>query len=101
VFETLADSGCDLVVALDARASRRCASIRTITYTAAMATKLQTDKGKASYRRRKWIAEPPNGWIKNVLGSASSACAGCTVFSGVELVCMALNLRRMAAMHPA
>ena len=34
----------------------------------AMAAKLQTDEGKAAYRRRKWIAEPPNGWIKNVLG---------------------------------
>ncbi len=37
-------------------------------YTAAMAAKLQTDKGKTAYRRRKWIAEPPNGWIKSVLG---------------------------------
>jgi GNAT superfamily N-acetyltransferase len=37
-------------------------------HTAAMAAKLQTKPGQAAYRKRKWIAEPPNGWIKNVLG---------------------------------
>ena len=36
--------------------------------TAQMAAKLQTDEGKAAYRRRKWIAEPPNGWVKSALG---------------------------------
>ena len=33
-----------------------------------MAAKLQTDEGKAACRRRKWLAEPPNGWPKSVLG---------------------------------
>ncbi len=33
-----------------------------------MAAELQTDAGKAAYRRRTWIAQPPNGWIKSVLG---------------------------------
>lgn len=37
-------------------------------HTVAMQTKFQTAEGKADYRKRKWIAEPPNGWIKNVLG---------------------------------
>ncbi len=37
-------------------------------HTAAMAAKLKTAQGQAGYRKRKWIAEPPNGWIKNVLG---------------------------------
>lgn len=32
-----------------------------------MAVKMQTDAGRAAYRKRKWIAEPPNGWIKSVL----------------------------------
>lgn len=35
--------------------------------TAAMAAKLQTKQRKAAFRKRKWIAEPPNGWIKSVL----------------------------------
>jgi hypothetical protein len=37
-------------------------------HSAAMAAKLQTEEGRAAYRKRKWIAEPPNGWIRNVLG---------------------------------
>jgi Transposase DDE domain len=37
-------------------------------HTVAMAAKFDTEQGKADYRKRKWIAEPPNGWIKNVLG---------------------------------
>jgi len=36
--------------------------------TVAMQAIFQTDKGKEDYRKHKWIAEPPNGWIKNVLG---------------------------------
>ena len=37
-------------------------------HTVAMAAKFETEQGKTDYRKRKWIAEPPNGWIKNVLG---------------------------------
>ena len=33
-------------------------------------------RGKAAYRRRKWIAEPPNGWIKNILGSRQFSLRG-------------------------
>ena len=36
--------------------------------TVAMAAKFATEQGKADYKKRKWIAEPPNVWIKNVLG---------------------------------
>lgn len=36
-------------------------------HTAAMAAKVQTGEGRNAYRKRKWIAEPPNGWIKSVL----------------------------------
>jgi transposase len=68
-------------------------------YTAAMAAKLQTDEGKAAYRKRKWIAEPPNGWIKNVLGFRQFCLRGPhRVRAEWKLVCMALNLRRLAAM---
>ena len=34
-------------------------------------------EGKAQVRidsQRRWLSEPPNGWIKNVLGFHSSAC---------------------------
>ena len=59
----------EVVVALG-REGKQHAQIdpNTHPYTVAMATRLQTDQGRAAYRRRKWIAEPPNGWIKSVLG---------------------------------
>jgi hypothetical protein len=54
------------VVALG-REGKRCAEIdaQKNLYTAAIAAKLQTDQGKAASRRRKWIAAPPNSWIKS------------------------------------
>ena len=33
-----------------------------------MAAKFETEQYKVAYRKRKWIAEPPNGWLKSVLG---------------------------------
>ena len=67
-----------------------------------MAAKLQTDEGKADYRRRKWIAEPPNGWIKSVLGFRQFSLRGLErVQAEFKLVCLALNLRRMGAMQAA
>lgn len=69
-------------------------------HTAEMAAKLQTIAGKAAYRRRKWIAEPPNGWIKNVLGFRQFSMRGLhRVKAEWKLVCMALNLRRMCVLH--
>jgi transposase len=68
-------------------------------HTAAMATKLQSAEGRAKYRRRKTIVEPPNGWIKQVLGFRQFNFTGIDkVRSEFKLVCAALNLRRMATM---
>ena len=59
-----------------------------------------TDKGKKDYRKRKWLAEPPNGWIKNVLGFRQFSMRGLDKAKAeFKLVCLALNLRRMGAMH--
>ena len=64
-----------------------------------MAAKFQSDKGKADYRKCKWLAEPPNGWIKNVLGFRQFSMRGLEKAKAeFKLVCMALNLRRMGAM---
>lgn len=100
VFEALAGSGCDLVVALGREGKQQLRfDPQRSPYTAAMAAKLQTDEVKAAYRRRKWIAEPPNGWIKNVLGFRQFSLRGLhRVRAEWKLVCLALNLRRMAAM---
>ena len=103
VFEALAGSGCDVVVALgrEGKQALRFDPERS-PHTAAMAAKLQTDQGRAAYRRRKWIAEPPNGWIKNVLGFRQFSLRGLhRVQAEWKLVCLALNLRRMASMQAA
>jgi transposase len=99
-FAGLAGSGTELVVALG-REGKRCAEIDADEYphTAAMAAKLHTPDGKAAYRKRKWIAEPPNGWIKSVLGFRQFSLRGMhRVQAEFKLVCLALNLRRMGAM---
>jgi transposase len=103
VFEQLAGNGCELVVAVgrEGRPPLRFDPERS-PYTAAMAAKLQTNEARAAYRRRKWIAEPPNGWIKNVLGFRQFSLRGLhRVRAEWKLVCLALNLRRMASMASA
>ena len=103
VFEALSASGCDLVVSLG-REGKQALSFdpQRSPYTAAMAIKLQTDEARTAYRRRKWIAEPPNGWIKNVLGFRQFSLRGLhRVQAEWKLVCLALNLRRMASMQAA
>lgn len=98
VLEQFADGPCDIIVALG-REGRENVAIDANKYphTAAMAARLQTDEGKAAYRRRKAIVESPNGWIKAVLGFRQFSFRGLAkVNAEWKLVCMALNLRRMA-----
>lgn len=71
-------------------------------HTVAMATKFEGEQCKADYRKRKWLAEPPNGWIKNVLGFRQFSLRGLEKAKAeFKLVCMALNLRRMGSMRMA
>ena len=96
-FQALAGSTTELVVALG-RECKRGAEIDAAKnpHTAVMAATLQTDAGKAAYRKRKWIAEPPNGWIKSVLGFRQFSLRGLhRVQAEFKLVCLSLNLRRM------
>jgi len=98
--DNLRNAPIELVVALG-REGKEHAQVDAQHYphTAAMALKLQTDEGRTVYRKRKWIAEPPNGWIKNVLGFRQFSMRGLhRVRAEWKLVCAALNLRRMAAM---
>ena len=68
--------------------------------TVAMAAKFETEQGKLDYRKRKWIAEPSNGWTKNVLGFRQFSMWGLEKTKAeFKLVCLALNLRRMGAMQ--
>jgi hypothetical protein len=102
VFAALA--GCtDLVVAIGREGKgHRAINEASLPFTAAMVAKMKTQEARGAYRRRKWLAEPPNGWIKNVLGFRQFSMRGLhRVQAEWKLVCMALNLRRMATMQAA
>lgn len=101
VFEALAGRT-ELVVAIGREGKgHRAINEATLPLTAAMAAKMKTQAARDAYRRRKWLAEPPNGWIKNVLGFRQFSMRGLhRVQAEWKLVCMALNLRRMATMQP-
>lgn len=97
-FKELSDLPCEVIVALG-REGRRQVEINAEKYrhTAAMADRLSTPAGEQSYRRRKAIVEPPNGWIKSILGFRPFSLRGIDkVQAEWKLVFMALNLRRMA-----
>jgi transposase len=103
VFQALAGCGTELVVALgrEGKQQLRLDPHRS-PHTAQMAAKLQSDEGKAAYRRRKSIAEPPNGWVKSVLGFRQFSMRGLhRVQAEWKLVCMALNLRRRCSLQAA
>lgn len=71
-------------------------------HTRAMEQRLKSEEGQHWYRRRKAIAELPFGWIKQVLGFRRFSLRGLKKVRGEwQLVCAALNLKRMAALHTA
>lgn len=108
---TLADSGYaseDNFAALEAQSLTACVAlaregkkIRPIDpvaqpATQRMAERLKTPAGEAHYRRRKVIPEPVFGWIKQVMGFRRFSVRGLQAVTGEwNLVCMALNLKRM------
>ena len=62
-----------------------------------MGEHLATEEGRAAYAERKWLSEAPNGWIKEALGFRRFSLRGQKQVQGEwSLVCLALNLRRMA-----
>jgi len=56
-------------------------------HTAAMAARLKTDEGQQAYSKRKWIAEPSNGWIKSVLGLWQFSMRGRTAYAPSSISC--------------
>ena len=63
---------------------------------ARMAEKLATTSGRKQYAQRKWLSEAPNGWIKEVLGFRRFSLRGLKKVSAEwDLVCLALNLKRL------
>lgn len=103
VFEQLAGGETDVLVSMGREGKQQ---VRFYAdrkpHHAAMAAKLRSPEGQAAYRKRKWIAEPPNGWIKSVLGFRQFSMRGLhRVTAEWKLVCAALNLRRMCSLQPS
>jgi transposase len=103
VFERLADGETEILVSMGREGKQQVKFHHDRKpYSAAMAAKVRTDAGKQAYRKRKWIAEPPNGWIKSVMGFRQFSLRGLhRVQAEWKLVCLALNLRRMNALSAA
>jgi hypothetical protein len=102
VFEALREHPAELIVALG-REGKNEVRINALKrpLTAAMAEKFKTPEAQEAYRRRKWLSEPPNGWVKNVLGFRQFSLRGLDQAQAEwKLVCAALNLRRMAQLVP-
>ena len=100
VFEQLHDHSAELIVAVG-REGKKEVMINPATrpMCAAMAEKFKTAETQDAYRKRKWLSEPPNAWIKTVLGFRQFSMRGLVkVQAEWKLVCTALNLRRMAKM---
>ena len=69
---------------------------------AAMAGKLATEAGRAQYAQRKWLSEAPIGWIKETLGFRRFSVRGLDKVQGEwDLVCLALNVKRMQGLWAA
>ena len=67
-----------------------------------MSKKLASLAGQVAYARRKWIAEAPHGWIKEGLGFRRFSLRGLNSVGGEwDLVCLALNIKRMSALMAA
>jgi hypothetical protein len=61
---------------------------------------VRPDAGRKAYARRKWLAEPSDGWIKHVLGFRQFSVRGPKdVQAEWKLVCLGPNLRRTATMQ--
>ena len=70
--------------------------------TSRMAEKLSTPAGRAAYAERKWLSEAPHGWIKHVLGFRRFSLRGLAKVRGEwDLVCLALNAKRLHALMAA
>ena len=101
-FETLEAAGIDAYVAIGRENKNAGGPCTACTATGRMRKKLKTKRGRSRYRERKHIAEPPFGWLKNVLGFRSFSLRGLVNVAGeFNLVAIAMNLRRIQKMKLA
>jgi len=95
-FVALEERGIDACVSLGRREETREKVLTAGPATARMGRRLKTKRGRARFNRRKAIVEPVFGWVKHVLGFRGFSLRGYDkVTAEWDLVCLALNLRRM------
>ena len=102
-LQELEARGVDGYVALG-REGKRAVEVNPGKYPARsrMRKKLASLAGQVAYARRKWIAEAPHGWIKEGLGFRRFSLRGLQSVQGEwDLVCLALNIKRMSALMAA
>ena len=102
-LQTLEARGVDGYIALG-REGKRAVGVDPRKYPAKcrMRKKLASLAGQVAYARRKWIAEAPHGWIKEGLGFRRFSLRGLQSVQGEwDLVCLALNIKRMSALMAA
>ena len=102
-LQALEARGVDGYVALG-REGKRAVGVDPRKYPAKsrMGKKLASLAGQVEYARRKWIAEAPHGWIKERLGFRRFSLRGLQSVRGEwDLVCLALNIKRMSALMAA
>ena len=105
-FIALEEAGQDACIALGRSNKALPRTINPLTHpaTARMQARMESEEGKAHYRRRKTLPEPVFGWIKHLLGIDRFSGRGlASVMAEWPLICAAMNLRRMHRMgwHPA
>ena len=100
-FVALEQAGQAACIALGREGKTSPRTIDPVTHpaTARMHARMTSDAGKDHYRRRKTLPEPVFGWIKSVLGIVQLGSRGLArVQDEWQLVCAAVNLRRMHRM---
>ena len=95
-FKELEDRGVSALISLgrreDTQEKAKCAGPATTR----MGASLESPEGRKLFKTRKHIVEPAFGWAKRVLGFRTFSMRGLALARAEwELVCAALNLRRM------
>lgn len=92
----LEQRGIDGYISLERREEAREKAQTAGPTTAHMRRKLKTKRGRARHRLRRAVVEPVFGWVKHVIGFRFFSLRGHAAVSAEwELICLALNLRRM------
>lgn len=101
-FAELEEQGVEALVALGRGEGKDRGVMDSARYPASarMAERLASTEGQAHYRRRKVIPEPVFGWVKHILGFRQFSLRGLNKVTGEwNLVCLAINMRRMWALQ--